>query len=277
MTKIGAVDFVEDGARWRIGTRACDGFMPFTENRAWFNVGGIRAFPEGRAPWTRSAALGGRWGLVDDIGRVLIEPRYDGAHSFEDGRAWANLGGAMHATHGWDTYSCRGGLWALVDRDGRERVSPTFTSVGAFTGGVAWARLGQWGLVDLDGAWLISPRFDDTPWRSRTSPAFVDGVEPVAIGTRWGLIDRTGEWRVPPRFDHVYDLREGVARVAMWLDDPEEWEQTARSGLFGFVAASGRVLHEPAFSDATDFRDGRAKVTLNGRSAEIDRDGALHF
>jgi len=253
--------------------------MPFAEGRAWFNVGGVPAFEVREAPgaWLRGAAVGGTWGLVDDEARVILEPRYDGVRQFSEGRAWANVGGEMVATHGWVGFACEGGRWALVDREGRERIAAVFTDVRTFTSGVAWARVGRWGLLDLDGAWLIQPRFDATLWRSRDTPAFVDGVEPVAINGRWGLIDRTGAWRVQPRFDHISDLREGIARVAMWLDDPDPQDQVARAGRFGFVHASGRVIHEPAFSHATDFHDGRAQVSLDGRAAELDRDGQLRF
>jgi len=272
------VDFVDEGTRWRLGALRCDGFMPFEERRAWFNVGGTREFPlELHAAHLRGAALGGLWGLVDDDARVLIELRYDGAASFHEERAWANRGGAMRASHGWDTFWCEGGRWALVDAAGHERLPPSFTAVRPFTGGVAWVRLAQWGVIDRDGGWRIQPRFDDTLWRDRDRPSFVDGVEPVALGGRWGLIDRDGAWILPPTYDQIFDLAEGIARTVMWLEDDDPYDQVARDGRFGFVDASGRVLHPPTLSSASDFHGGRARVRIDGRDAELDRDGRVRF
>jgi len=271
-------DFVDAGGRWRFGALRCDGFMPFAERRAWFNVGGARAFShEAHSDYLRGAALGGLWGLVDDSARVLIEPRYPGAATFHEERSWANPGGPMRASHGWDGFWCEGGRWALVDSEGLERLPPSFTAVRPFTGGVAWVQLAQWGLVDRDGAWRITPRFDDTLWRARDRPSFVDGVEPVAIAGRWGLIDRDGAWILPPTYDQIFHLAEGIARTAMWLDDPAPDEPVARPGLFGFVDATGRVLHPPTLSHASDFHGSRPRIGIHGRGPGPDHGGRIHF
>jgi hypothetical protein len=234
--------FVDDQGKWRLGDSLFDGFMPFSEGRAWINLGGSRAFrpEEMHSDWIRGGAVGGKWGLIDETGRFLVEPRYEYAFSYQEGRGWANVGGRGYAVHGWTSFQIEGGKWALLDLDGREILPPTFTRPHRFSNGRAWVKLEQWGLIDKQGLWLIAPRFDQVSWGNR----FTDGVEPVAMGERWGLIDVAGNWILEPRFDYIDDFKNGLAKVANWLDDPDPQDQVARTGVWGVIDTRG-VLLEP--------------------------------
>lgn len=156
------MQFIDDNGQWRLGDARFDGFGPLSDGRVWINRGGVRAFEprEWSGDHIRGAALGGKWGLADESGKLLIEPCYEGAWPFCEGRAWANVGGHGEATHGWSGFDTVGGLWALVDLDGRELLPPTFVRPRQFSNGTAWVKLEQWGLIDLTGKLVkpLSPR-----------------------------------------------------------------------------------------------------------------------
>lgn len=124
--------------------------------------------------------IDGLWGYIDTEGRVVIEPRFEGAPPpFRDGN-FAGLGG--------------------MDRDGRVQFQQRLQgSEGLFPfneGGIqAWD--GRWGFRDTDtGEVVIAAQFGKVhPFFGEYAAAmkWIDGT-----GGRWGLIDRSGTWVIEP-------------------------------------------------------------------------------
>lgn len=67
----------------------------------------------------------GKWGFMNEDGEVVIEPAYDGAHSFSGGVAAV----------------CRDGLWGFIDEDGELVVDYTFADAGYFDAGTGCCRV----------------------------------------------------------------------------------------------------------------------------------------
>jgi hypothetical protein len=61
--------------------------------------------------------LNGKYGFVDEQGKVVVEPRYDNARDFRLKRAAIE----------------RDGKWGFLDPDGKEVIPPKYDSVGDFS------------------------------------------------------------------------------------------------------------------------------------------------
>lgn len=126
--------------------------------------------------------IDGLWGYIDTEGRVVIEPRFEGAPPpFRDGN-FAGIGG--------------------VDREGRVQFQQRQRgSEGLFPfneGGMqAWD--GRWGFRDTDtGEVVVEAQFGKVhPFFGKYAAAmkWIEGT-----GGRWGLIDRSGSWVIEPTY-----------------------------------------------------------------------------
>lgn len=73
-----------------------------------------------------------------------------------------------------------------------------------------------------------------------------------------GFIDETGSSVIPLRYQFLNQFSEGFA-VAQ------------RSGKYGYITPSGGVAIDFIYTEASDFKDGRAVVNLNGEMLVIER------
>jgi len=114
------------------------------EKEAWW-------FDEGMAP-VRAA---GKWGYIDNTGKVVITPQFDEAWFFSEGLAPVRIG---------DETS---GKWGYIDKTGKFVVMPQFDNAWVFEeGGLASVAIGgtrpgckdgKWGYIDKNGNYIWSP------------------------------------------------------------------------------------------------------------------------
>jgi hypothetical protein len=179
----------------------------------------------------------GLWGLVDTMGRVVLEPRFE-----QIGR-----GGYLWIPETWNAANPPdqvlilmtftqgkpvtdrvipvrlGGRYALATRDGGILVHGEYEGMaGGFSDGLLRVRSGdRFGFLDQTGDLVIPARWED-------ARAFRDGHAFVMDGGRWGIIDRTGAVVVEPTWDQI--------------EYPREWTPVRRGNDWGVVDASGRVV-----------------------------------
>ncbi len=100
----------------------------------------MRTFSEGYA----AALKDGRWGYVNEEGRVVIDFEYIDAREFSEGLA------AVQTLQGW----------GYVDASGRIVIAPHLAAARVFSEGLAPACNGTfWGYLDRSGSWHIAPQF----------------------------------------------------------------------------------------------------------------------
>ncbi|MEM9488773.1 MAG: WG repeat-containing protein [Myxococcota bacterium] len=181
------------------------------------------------------ATDGQRWGFIDTAGKTVIEPRFERAGSFFDGRAavridekWGFIdkAGTLVVAAQWDNVSdfsegrCavqRGERWGFIDTAGQVIIEPAYPAVRDFHGGLAAVMdkspakgdpkdnvkkddnsgTGRVGYLDPSGAWAIAPRFAAAYDFSHGRAAFVDG-------NALGFIDKSGKVVIQPRFTRVH-------------------------------------------------------------------------
>ncbi len=164
----------------------------------------------------------------------------------------------------------------------------------------------RYGVLGADGAWKLEPTFEKIGWAS-------DGRVPFAEGKKWGYAAFDGTIVVPPAYDFAYayagkvacaevggtwsafnldgtpaagwrgNLIEGRIRtcVGAW-PSRDHFEPRTVTRRFGFVDENDQVIADPVYSQAGDFRNGRAMVRLvhssdnpHGQFAYLGLDGQI--
>jgi hypothetical protein len=239
-----------------------------------------RVVVEPEFDWTSSSSEGrakvarnGLSGYVDGTGRIVIEPKWQSAYSFVDGLAVVET----DVKHGHNpvvgSYREGPGKVGWIDRDGNAVIAPQYADVRLFSEGYAWVSDGKhWGVIDRSGTFRIRPRFEREPKGN-----FSGGLCPVWLGAtmkqnnesedRYGYIDTSGITVIPAQFVAAASFSEGAAAVMI-------------GRKVGFIDHSGRVIIEPRFGGELygrlpRFSEGLAAVTLDGRYGYVDTSGKL--
>lgn len=207
----------------------------------------------------------GRWGFIDETGKLVIDAKFNNAKPFSEGLAAVI-----------DVVSGKAGY---VDRSGRIVIQPQFPVGGtvsdfAFSEGLAPVLHdnGKWGYIDKTGKFVIEPRFTHAlPFAE--GRGLVSIAEPAySIDYKWGFVDKLGRLIVPTRHDGAEQFSEGLAAVLL-------------RNKVGFIELGGKTVIEPQFEPdggcpgamgrvgSSRFVDGLAPVQINRKWGFIDRAG----
>lgn len=194
-------------------------------------------------------------GYIDRTGKVVIEPRFDGARDFSEGLA------SVATSNG-------GYKEGYIDKTGKIVVEPKWDTAGSFNDGVAWVGFDQakrefkvgnrtfysspsdsfdykFGLIDTTGKYIVEPIFT-------FAGDFSDGLAPVRTKEdKFGFVDKNGKFVIAPKFEWADSFSEGLA--AIYLD-----------GKYGFINKLGRVAIKPKFTMVREFSEGLACVKIGG-------------
>jgi hypothetical protein len=92
------------------------------------------------------SAENNKYGYKNEKGKVIIEPRYDLAYTFDEGLAAVRLNGK----------------YGYVDESGREVVPPKYDNTWKFIGGFATVKLGdKYGFIDKTGKEVVPPKYEN--------------------------------------------------------------------------------------------------------------------
>ena len=235
-----------------------------------------RVVVEPEFDWTGSSseersmvARDGLTGFVDGTGRMVIDPKWQSAFSFNDGLAIVETGVKYGHNREVGQYRESPGMDGWIDRDGNVAITPQWAEVQPFSEGCAWVSDGKlWGVIDRKGNYRITPRFAERP-----TGRFSEGLCPVWLGApkpkkneseeQFGYIDTTGAIVIPAQFGAAASFSEGVAAVM-------------KGNKTGFIDRSGRVIIEPRFDRSlSGFSEGLAAVCLDGGYGFIDASGKV--
>ncbi|MBP0021829.1 MAG: WG repeat-containing protein [Cyanobacteria bacterium SBLK] len=189
----------------------------------------------------------GKWGYIDRKGNWVIEPKFDGAGQFTEGRAVI-----IHETEN-DPDWWQWGI--LIDEKGniidtsQQDPKPRLRKLGAeFHKGLmpAGSENGKSGYINRKGNWAIKPQFAVTE-------NFYDGLAAVkTLDFKWGYINRSGEFVIAPQFDFAYDFQDnGLALVQIGEKD-------------GIINRRGEYVLEPKHSIGSNFGAGIGTIFIDG-------------
>lgn len=171
--------------------------------------------------------LDGKYGYIDNTGKIAIKPQFEGASDFSEGLAWVLV---------WDKN--------YIDEKGTH-----------------WpGKIQGHGLIDKTGAYIIEP--PPSRWLDETHD-FSEGIARVRIwrgGHRpYAYFDRTGRLAMEQQFFLARDFSEGLAYVAIGTGTPglKGWDYE-----FGFIDKTGKLIIKPRKTHFGSFHDGLARLGI---------------
>lgn len=232
----------------------------------------VRRFSEGVAP----VLIAHKYGYIDKTGAVVISPRYESAEPFSEGLALISQGRSDKARFGF------------IDRSGRTVIASKFVAASSFSGGLAAAarnidKAWKYGYINKAGRFVIHPQFVDALPFSEGWGAVSYSQEAILKEKRSGqeyACSCRNQQEAPQDRPPTFEVQSHPNAIIKFIDSrgrPMKGPQTRDIGQFaeglapvgeggewGYVNRSGQVVIEPRFRDAECFRNGLAKVTLDG-------------
>lgn len=235
-------------------------------------------------------------GFIDRTGKILIEPRFQGANNFSEGLAVVALSNGGYkegyidhngklviaaqfdsardfheglAAVGFDTEKTRKACddcdpnqhWGYVDRTGIIVIKPQYHHAGDFSEGLAAVETddGKWGFIDKNGRAVVTFAYG---YASR----FSEGLACVMNGKKFGYLDRTGRMVIKPQFSRCSDFSEGLARVRVGgkAVSPMDWSNTTSGepGGLRYIDKTGRTIARLDAESSGEFSEGLASFEV---------------
>ncbi len=139
----------------------------------------------------RGIKKNGKYGFIDDKGRLRIANRYEAIGSFKDGYAPVKILGK----------------WGFVDTQDKIAVNPSYQYVSDFENSIAIVKKEKFGFIDREGNTILEPRYDSIYRLS--SKNFI-----IVHDHLFGLADANGRILIEPRFETLTDLGNGYVIVS---------------------------------------------------------------
>jgi len=231
--------------------------MPFSEGMGAINVGGT---PEGR-----DMPEDGKWGFVNDSGRIIINPKYLSPNVYAPLYSMNSMSQIMH-----EAYIFSEGLaavrnedeWVYINvRDSVVISGLQIQNARKFSEGLAAVMInGLWGYINKRGAVVIQPQYV-FPVNFKYGKAFV--LDP---NMAMYCIDRSGR-RILSQFRVASHFHEGVAALKGGYRGEKT---TLRENLkLGLLDTSGFVCVEPQFDKVGSFGDGLCPVLVGSEQQHL--------
>lgn len=189
------------------------------------------------------------FGFRDTTGTYKIMPRFDGAMDFSEGLAAMMLGTK----------------WGFTSPANDFAIFPDYDEAYSFTGGLAYVRKGKKkGFINHKGKMVLNLSSYE-----EVSPFMYEEMIAVRKNGKMGFVDKKGKLKIKAIYDnHVFSaFSNNVAAVAVkGTDGTTKW---------GYVNKSGEMVIAPAFDEAYNFFEDRARVKVNGSYKFIDKSGAF--
>lgn len=188
-----------------------------------------------------------KYGFVDSNGDFVIEPRFEAAECFSEGRA---------------PVKAAAGRYGFIDLQGSMKVDCKYSLVGRFSEGLAaFSKVkaaNKFGFLNPDGVEVLKPQWNGIElW-------FAGGLACVWKGEKYGYLNRSGEIAIPYSYDHAEPFHFGLAVCGVDSDEDSR---------YGFINATGDWVVEPRFVEANSFEGGLAFVATEDEEGFISVTG----
>ena len=218
-------------------------------------------------------AVGGKFGYIDETGKIIVNPQFDASNPFAEGLALVCVG-PCDLDH-WRGYRIAANPYGLepantkgpetekleqtfkygyIDQTGKMVINPMFENAQDFSEGMAGVCVGpgcyfnvlsdkpkeegKWGFIDKTGTLVIPPQFSRV-W------TFHEGLASVSVGGKWGYVDKKGKFAINPQYDLVNEFQNGVAKVCLKMPstDPSDKDDISPCG---YIDRTGKYIWQPS-------------------------------
>ncbi|MDD6889733.1 MAG: WG repeat-containing protein [Bacteroidales bacterium] len=186
--------------------------------------------------------LNGKWGYINETGKLIIPFVYDEAWAFSEGLATVALGIA----------------WGCIDKAGHEVIPVKYDYVSdCSNNGLHFASLNdEEFIIDKTGRELI--REVNHGEDLDLFPDFHEGMASVRYNGKYGFLNDKGDEVIPFKYDCAGHFNEGLAAVKS-------------DGKWGFIDKADNIVIPFRYDDARSFNEGVAAVKFNGKWGFIDK------
>lgn len=229
----------------------------------------------------------GAYGYIDENGTLVIEPKYDMAYPFKNGKALVSLlgkwmlidmqGVVLQKLDYSDVYQVsdkllsfkENNLFGFMDASGKIIHRAQFSSFDTqgFQEGKGFVKKdfviikqqNKYGIMNFEGTIIATPQYDQIN-------SFSDGMAVVKANGLHGCINRSGKLVVPVNYKYMGEkYREGLIKFS----------NGGASG--GFLDVDGNIALEHKYRGFNDFSDGLVKVSnaSYGSIGYMDKTGKL--
>ena len=231
---------------------------------------------------------GGKWGYIDNTGKMVVEPQFFLADRFYEDLAmvvdqkkkvgYINHEGKFAIEAKFDG----GGPFSegfaamymnkkagIIDKTGKVVLEPKFHRIGRFHEGLAVAVVAtqlrdrvvyDCGYIDYHGKVVIYPQFESA------CTAFSEGLAGVRkLGQLWSFIDTKGNTAIKPAYFALGQFGEGIAGAS------------SENSRWGFIDKSGNWSITPRYEQVGYFSEGRCTAIGPGGKlwGYIDKTGGF--
>lgn len=254
-----------------------------------------------------------KWGLMDNKGKIIVEPKYDDIDDMYEGLAAVEIDGK----------------WGYIDSKGKVVIEPTFDDAGPFNEGVAPVSEGynKWGLINKDGKYVASPEYSIVSYamegmaivskdgkygyintkgkvvidiKYSRAGLFVNGYAIVNDGTKSFYINKKGQNKFKDSIIAVSNFSEGLARAFIEDEDYGNGVYINTDGKtiltnvnggkfseglavvysqadrkYGYINKDGKFKIKAEFDAASEFSEGLAVIVENGKCGYINKKGKV--
>ena len=235
---------------------------------------GTQGFKEGMVP----VLVNEKWGFLNEMGKLVIEPKYDKVSRFEEGYSIAKIGeqffivdkvgneiliqapGVVDVrvfSEGMAPYKTKDGYYGFIGIDGNIRIEAQYLSVGYFKLGVAWAKTKYEtiGYLNISGEWVIQPQFftvNDFDPETKLAK--------IKQGEKWVYLTFNGDIIEFNESDVISEFYEGLAKGKKF-------------NKFGFYNSNMEWVIAPKFDGVRNFKNGYAAAKQGDKWGIIDKQG----
>jgi len=198
---------------------------------------------------------GGKWGIIDTKGKIIIPIKYDQARSLG-----YNLF-ALNTGYKFDNMDASpSGKYAIFNAAGKALTPLAYSgyllSV-RFEEGYApletWdGKKQRYGLLDSAGKVAVPVKYDEVG-------GFREGLCKLVLNGKIGFIDKSTKLVIPMKYEGAYNFSEGLAAVKF-------------NGKWGFIDSKGKEAIPFAYEGAKYFEGGYAAAKQNGNWGVINKE-----
>ena len=193
----GIVETLPSGAQWKI---SLDGVIVSRQEHTEGEVEKIYPESEGLSAIKKN----GRYGFIDEKGRLRIANRYEEVRAFQEEMAAIKIRGR----------------WGFINHDDNIAVQPIYDQVSSFSNGLSLVtQKGLQGMINKQGNQILLPRYD-------ALIMLTTGNILVQQNALVGLADATGRILINPKYHTLEDVGNNYVIVS-------------RDGKFGVISVQG--------------------------------------
>ena len=220
----------------------------------------------------------GKYGLINSLGKFVIQPIYESILPEKEGFFIAKLDGK----------------YGLLDAKGKVFKKFTFTEALGFSEGIsALCNDAMCKFINTSGDVLFEKEVDGFGFFSISDEMIL-----YKKGGYWGYMNFLGQEVIKPRFKYAYPFQSGIAAVSnngndyLYIDKKgkeifgKEFDSVlyhATEGLvpvrldgkWGYSNTNGEMIITNKYSSAYYFKDGLARVSYEGKTGFINREGSF--